>query len=318
MISYLKTLRPAKGPETWHASGRNQRVAPPVAPGRGRGDGGPRPPRHLPDGRRDHRRSRLRRLVPPRRDAGPDARHQQRSQQRDEVHEGLVFDGAGNLYVGNFFAHTINKYDPSGNFLGTFGDTSGIPAGNTLESLVFNAAGDLFAGAPDGDKMIREFDPSGAVIATFAPATEDRGTDWLELGANQTTLFYTSEGTSVLTFDLATSTQGPDFATNLPGVRRLPAPPAGRRHDAGGGFGPGRALRRCGQHHPDIPAAAAQDGDRTVRHEPRPRRQDVLDRQHLRQHDLSVRHCNRQCRGTIHRSPPRWHAPRIGQGSPGS
>ena len=45
---------------------------------------------------------------------------------------------------------------------------------------------------------------------------DDRGSDWIELAADQTTMFYTSEGRDVLRYDLNTHTQLPRFA-KLPG-----------------------------------------------------------------------------------------------------
>ena len=46
---------------------------------------------------------------------------------------------------------------------------------------------------------------------------ESRGSDWVELAADQHTLYYTSEGHTVKRYDLATRKQLPDFATGLPG-----------------------------------------------------------------------------------------------------
>jgi len=130
-------------------------------------------------------------------------------------HEGLAFDAAGNLYAGNFDDHTISRYDRGGNYTGQFGSASSFST--DLESLLFNAAGHLFVGTPDGDRKVRELDAAGNLLKTYAPAPEGRGSDWLDIAPDQQTLYYTSEGTSVKTFNLATNTQGPDFATNLPG-----------------------------------------------------------------------------------------------------
>ena len=62
---------------------------------------------------------------------------------------------------------------------------------------------------------VLKFSPSGTLLATFSPAPEDRGTDWIDLAGS--TLYYTSEGTSVKTFSVSTNTQGADLATGLPG-----------------------------------------------------------------------------------------------------
>ncbi|MFX3630989.1 MAG: hypothetical protein ACE3JR_17115, partial [Ectobacillus sp.] len=50
---------------------------------------------------------------------------------------GMAFDSSGNLYVTNFSADTVSKFDNDGNFIGTFGTGySGAP-----ESIVFDSAG---------------------------------------------------------------------------------------------------------------------------------------------------------------------------------
>src|SRR5262249_475161 len=46
---------------------------------------------------------------------------------------------------------------------------------------------------------------------------ENRGTDWITLAPDQETIYYTSEGNSVLRFDTATGTQLAPFTTSLPG-----------------------------------------------------------------------------------------------------
>ena len=63
-----------------------------------------------------------------------------------------------------------------------------------------------------------KFDSAGNFLARFDVAVEDRGSDWIELAADQRTLFYTSEGDSIKRFDVVSNTQLPDFVTNaLPG-----------------------------------------------------------------------------------------------------
>jgi DNA-binding beta-propeller fold protein YncE len=91
-------------------------------------------------------------------------------------------------------------------------DTS--PGGGP-ESIVFDAAGSFYVSSPDGDKMIRKFDAAGTLLATYSAATEERGTDWIDLAKDQCTLYYTSEGPSVKRFDVCTNKQLSDFATGL-------------------------------------------------------------------------------------------------------
>jgi len=127
---------------------------------------------------------------------------------------GSVFDAAGNFFVTDFNAQQVTKFDPTGFLIGPFGSGYNLDP----ESIAPDAAGNFYVGQADGTTNVLKFDPTGALLATFAPATEDRGTDWTEVSADQCTLFYTSEGTDVLTFNACTNTQGPNFnVVTLPG-----------------------------------------------------------------------------------------------------
>lgn len=126
---------------------------------------------------------------------------------------GMAFDGAGNLYVTNFSAGTVSKFDTSGNYLGIFGSGySGSP-----ESIVFDGAGNAYVGSVDGDDAIRKFDPAGNPLSQYYVATETRGSDWIDLAADQCTMYYTSEGVTVKRFNVCTNTQLSDFASGLYG-----------------------------------------------------------------------------------------------------
>jgi hypothetical protein len=126
---------------------------------------------------------------------------------------GMCFDGAGNLYSTNFEANSMSKFDNSGNLVAaSFG--SGFNA--HPESCVFNKAGNMYVGQADGSRQVLEFNSSGALLNSFSPAPDARGTDWIDLAADQTTLRYTSEGSLVKQFNLGTSTQLADFASGLP------------------------------------------------------------------------------------------------------
>jgi streptogramin lyase len=126
---------------------------------------------------------------------------------------GSAFDGSQNLYITDFSAQKVSKFDPSGNLLGTFGSGyTGEP-----ESILFSAAGNAYVGAADTN-VIREFDSTGTPIMQFTVAVESRGTDWVDLASDQCTVFYTSEGTHVLRFNTCTNTQLANFnAQPLPG-----------------------------------------------------------------------------------------------------
>ena len=122
---------------------------------------------------------------------------------------GMAFDSAGNLYVTGFSSGSVDKFDTGGTFLGAF--TTGL---STPESLSFNSAGHLYVGQAGGG--VAEYDSTGTLVATFAVAAESRGSDWIDLAADQCTLFYTSEGVLIKRFNVCTNTQLADFAT-LPG-----------------------------------------------------------------------------------------------------
>ncbi|PYY11318.1 MAG: hypothetical protein DMG61_19495, partial [Acidobacteria bacterium] len=60
-----------------------------------------------------------------------------------------------------------------------------------------------------------KFDPSGKLVTTFTVATEEQGSDDIDLSADNCTLLYTSEGPSILRYDVCRNQQLPPFATGL-------------------------------------------------------------------------------------------------------
>ncbi len=137
---------------------------------------------------------------------------------------GMAFDKSGNLYVTTFGAPSVVEFDIHGNLLGNFG--SGYTNSAFAESILFNLAGNAFVGAatavpgipPPITVPVFEFAANGTPVATFQVASERRGSDWIELLADQKTMLYTSEGHLVKSFNVSTNTQNADFASNLPGV----------------------------------------------------------------------------------------------------
>jgi hypothetical protein len=116
------------------------------------------------------------------------------------------------LYTTNFQNDMVAVFDDADPHavLHTF---STGPTSN--ESVVFDAAGNYYVGHADGDRDIEKYDSSDNLLATYDVLTGPRGTDWVELSADQSTIFYTSEGSTIGRFDTATSTQLPDFSTAL-------------------------------------------------------------------------------------------------------
>jgi Divergent InlB B-repeat domain len=144
---------------------------------------------------------------------------------------GMAFDQTGDLFVTTFGGLEgtppvgVVEFDINGNFVGPFGDFPTSADGVAFpESILFNKAGNAFVGAateenvcPSGSVNAFEFGPTGSFLNMFTVTGQCRGTDWVELLPDQQTLLYTSEGTSVLSFNISTNTQNADLADNLPG-----------------------------------------------------------------------------------------------------
>lgn len=130
-----------------------------------------------------------------------------------EFNTGMCFDSQGNLYVTQFHGG-MSKFDRQGNLLtGNFG--SGF--NEDPESCTVNKLDQIYVGQADGSGDVLKFSSSGALLRTYNPARENRGTDFIDLAADQKTLFYTSEGSSIKRFNVSTNSQLPNFASGLPG-----------------------------------------------------------------------------------------------------
>jgi hypothetical protein len=81
------------------------------------------------------------------------------------------------------------------------------------ESIAFAKNGDFYVGHADGNGDIQRYDVTGTYQQSYDVAPEFRGSAWIELAADQKTIYYTSEGVQIKRYDVATSTQLPDFAT---------------------------------------------------------------------------------------------------------
>lgn len=118
---------------------------------------------------------------------------------------GSTTDKNGNVYVTNFSTGSVSKFDKDGVNQGLFASGYSNP-----ESILFDKAGTAYV----GDAGQNHIHVVGSPDLTLQ--IEDRGVDWIDLAANQTTFYYTSEGKSVLRYDTAAGQLSP-FATNLPG-----------------------------------------------------------------------------------------------------
>lgn len=127
---------------------------------------------------------------------------------------GSAFDAAGNFYVTNFSNGSVYKFAGPADVHTRTTFASGISA--APESIAFDLAGNMYVGSADGAADIHKYDSAGNHLASFNVATTARGSDWIDLAADQKTMYYTSENSEIKRFDLSTNTQLTDFAT-LPG-----------------------------------------------------------------------------------------------------
>lgn len=126
------------------------------------------------------------------------------------------FDAGGNLFGTHFGAAKVVKWsgtDPHG-VLQTIDPTSDHPGTAGTESIVFAANGDFYVGHADGNHDVVKYNSSGVFQTAFDVATDgQRGSDFIDLAADQKTLYYTGEADRIRRYDLSTQTQLADFAT---------------------------------------------------------------------------------------------------------
>lgn len=109
---------------------------------------------------------------------------------------GMAFDQFANLYVTNFTANAVSKFTRE-TLAGTFGSGYNCQP----ESIVFDNAGNAYVGETGCSHAIVKLDPHGTITAVYQPAVEKQGTDWIDLASDQCTIYYTSQGASVLRFN---------------------------------------------------------------------------------------------------------------------
>jgi hypothetical protein len=121
---------------------------------------------------------------------------------------GSTTDSAGNFYVTNFSVGNVTEFNSNGVFVQNIAAGGGNP-----ESIVFSASGTAYVG--NAAQNVIHILGSASVVGpvTVGP----RGTDWIDLASNQTTLFYTSESKNIRRFDTVAG-QLTNFADNLPGA----------------------------------------------------------------------------------------------------
>ncbi len=102
---------------------------------------------------------------------------------------GGTFDSAGNFYVTAFSSNRVSKFDSNGNLV----DALWATGNSRNESIVFDGSGNAYIGNAGAFK-IKKVDSTGAQIVDF---TTQLGTDWIDLKADQKTLLYSNEGSTI-------------------------------------------------------------------------------------------------------------------------
>jgi Ca2+-binding RTX toxin-like protein len=124
---------------------------------------------------------------------------------------GCAFNSSKDLYATYFQNHQVHIFQNAH----PHPDIGQVPSPGTNESIVFDAAGNFYVGIADpggGGEFVQKFDSGGNLLDSYTNLATDRGADWIELSADQRTLFYAGEGQTVRRYDLVTHTQLADFA----------------------------------------------------------------------------------------------------------
>lgn len=108
------------------------------------------------------------------------------------------------LYTTNWGHDKVEVYDNTSHALIQTINTSG----DHNESVVFTRAGDFYVSHPSGG--IAHYTAAGTLLGTLAAGVR---TDWMDLTADETTMFFSDEGGAIHRWDVVHNTRLPDFAT---------------------------------------------------------------------------------------------------------
>jgi hypothetical protein len=126
---------------------------------------------------------------------------------------GMAFDTSGQLYVTNFSIGTISQF----NFDGSLKNGSFVTGQVNNESISMPGGNFPMLVGDAGQNVINQYNSSGMRLNSYTVAIQSRGTDWVDLQPDGHTVLYTSEGTSILSYNILTRMQNPDFIDGLAG-----------------------------------------------------------------------------------------------------
>jgi PKD repeat protein len=134
---------------------------------------------------------------------------------------GMAFDWLDSLYATDFTADAVTKFNGNGDVTGNFGSGYNCQP----ESIVFDNTGNAYVGQTGCSHALLKFDAYGNLAAVYSVTTEVEGSDWIDIAADQCTIYYTSQGTTVFRFNACTGQQESPLATGLStglGIKILP------------------------------------------------------------------------------------------------
>ncbi|MGH2935414.1 MAG: YncE family protein [Gaiellaceae bacterium] len=131
---------------------------------------------------------------------------------------GCAFNNDQTKLFGTFFGNgNVVTFDTaSPHTSSTF--ASGI---SSPESVVFDQLGNVYVSSVGGTG-IRKYDSTGTLLHTYTVGTR---VDWIDLSADQASIFFTQENNNIFKLDLATDTYsvwGTDAGNNFAALRILP------------------------------------------------------------------------------------------------
>jgi WD40 repeat protein len=102
---------------------------------------------------------------------------------------GSTFDSDGNFYVTAFSSNVVSQFDMNGNLI----DATWATGLGSNESIVFDAAGNAYIGNASAP-VIKKVDENGDSLVNYQAL---QNTDWIDLAADQETILYSNEGSTI-------------------------------------------------------------------------------------------------------------------------
>jgi hypothetical protein len=138
----------------------------------------------------------------------------------EDATTGMCFDPAGNMYGTNLDKGTMSKFSNNGTLLNaTFGSFNSLP-----ESCLIIGGTTMYVSEVSGTGDILKLSlPAGTQLANY----DTPRSDWIDLAADQCTMFYSDEGPSVHRFNVCTNTAMPNFTNAGPNFFALRVLPNG-------------------------------------------------------------------------------------------